>query len=203
MWKEYKSQFAHNITTIWTTPLTEMMINTGVSEAVSQKPYPIVMKHYKWVKGVINRLLTAKALQGSQSRWSAPIIVVLKQDGGKHLVIDYCALNKITKKFIWPMPKVEDISVQLNDMEYFSTLDLWARYHHIPLDESSILKTAFTSPFRKYIKVPFGLTQAPAFSRNSWQVFQRISFHSCLPEWYNHLQQDGGGAPRQHQASFQ
>ena len=38
-------------------------------------------------------------------------------------------------------------------------------YHLIPLDELSIPKTAFTSPFGKYeyIKVPFGLMQAPAY----------------------------------------
>ena len=63
------------------------------------------------------------------------------------------------------MPKVEDIFSQLNGSKYFSTLDLLAGYHHIPLDEASIPKTAFTSPFGKceYIKVPFGLTQAPAY----------------------------------------
>ena len=123
------------------------------------------MKHYQWVKDEIEKLLAAKVIWGSQSSWSAPIIVVPKGDGGKHLVIDYHALNKITRKFIWPMPKVEDIFSQLNGAKYFSTLDLWAGYHHIPLDESSIPKTAFTSPFGKYkyIKVPFGLTQAPAY----------------------------------------
>ena len=45
-------------------------------------------------------------------------------------------------------------------------LDLNApKYHHIPLDELSIPKTVFTSPFRKYkyIKVFFGLTQATAY----------------------------------------
>ena len=54
---------------------------------------------------------------------------------------------------------------QLNGMKYFLTLDLWAGYHHIPLDESSITKTAFTSPFGKYeyIKVPFGLAQELAY----------------------------------------
>ena len=65
------------------------------------------------------------------------------------------------------MPKIEDIFSQLNGTKYFSLLDLWAGYHHIPLDEASIPKTAFTSPFGKYeyIKVPFGLTQAPAYSQ--------------------------------------
>ena len=63
------------------------------------------------------------------------------------------------------MPKVEDIFSQLNGTTYFSALDLRAGYHHIPLDEESISKTAFTSPIRKfkYVKVPFGLAHAPAY----------------------------------------
>ena len=58
------------------------------------------------------------------------------------------------------MPKVEDIFSKLNGAKYFSTLD-----HHIPLDECSIPKTVFNSPFSKYeyVKVPFGLAQAPVY----------------------------------------
>ena len=44
------------------------------------------------------------------------------------------------------MPKVEDIFSKLNGATYFTTLDLQAGYHHIPLDEPSIHKTAFNSP---------------------------------------------------------
>ena len=57
-----------------------MVIDTGVSEPVSQKPYPIAMKHYKCVKDEINKLLTTKVIQGSQSSWSAPVIGVPKGD---------------------------------------------------------------------------------------------------------------------------
>ena len=91
--------------------------------------------------------------------------MIPKGDGGKQLVIDYHALNKVTRKFTWPMPKVEDIFSKLNGAKYFSTLDLCTGYHHIPLDESSIPKMAFNSPFSKYeyVKVPFGLAQAPAY----------------------------------------
>ena len=48
--------------------------------------------------------------------------------------------------------------------KYF-TLDLRAGYHHIGLATDSIPKMAFTSPFGKYeyVKVPFGLAQAPAY----------------------------------------
>ena len=48
------------------------------------------------------------------------------------------------------MPKVEDIFSLLNGAKCFSTLDLRAGYHHIPLDKQSIPKTAFTSPFGNY-----------------------------------------------------
>ena len=63
------------------------------------------------------------------------------------------------------MPKVEDIFSKFNGVKYFSTLDLTAGHHHILLDKSSIPKTAFNSPFRKYeyIKVPFRLAHAPAY----------------------------------------
>ena len=63
------------------------------------------------------------------------------------------------------MLKVEDIFSKLNGAKYFTTLDLRAGYHHIPLDISSIPKTAFNSPFGKYeyIKVPFGLAKVPAY----------------------------------------
>ena len=44
-------------------------------------------------------------------------------------------------------------------------MDSRSSYHHIPLDKSLIPKTAFNSPFGKYeyVKVPFGLVQAPAY----------------------------------------
>ena len=163
--RTFKDQFAKDETTIGTTPLTQMSIDTLDSDPVSQNPYPVAMKHYQWVKEEIDKLLEAGVIRNSHSSWSTPIIVVLKGDGGMHLIIDYRALNKVTRKFVWPMPKVEDIFSQLIGAKYFPTLDLRAGYHHIGLTTDSIPKTAFTSPFGKYehVKVPFGLAQAPAY----------------------------------------
>ena len=42
---EYESQYVKDETSIWTTPLTSMTIDTGTSKPISQKPYPIAMKH--------------------------------------------------------------------------------------------------------------------------------------------------------------
>ena len=163
--KDYESQFTKDETSIGMMPLTSMTIDTGTSDPISQKPYPIAMKHYQWVKEDIEKLLAAKVIHSSRSSWSAPIIGVPKGDGGKCLVIDYRALNKVTRKFTWPMPKVEDIFSKLDGATYFTTLDLQAGYHHIPLNKQSIPKTAFNSPFGKYeyIEAPFGLAHALAY----------------------------------------
>ena len=85
--QEYESQFTKDETSIGTTPLTSMTIDIGTSDPVSQKPYPIAMKHYQWVKEEIKKLLAAKVICNSWSSWSAPIIVLPKGDGGKCLVI--------------------------------------------------------------------------------------------------------------------
>ena len=167
--QEYESQFAKDEASIRTMPLMEMTIDTGNSEPISQKPYPITVKNYQWVKEEIEKLLTAKVICSSRSRWSAPIIVVPKGDRGKRLVIDYRALNKVTRKFTWPMSKVEDIFSKLKGAKYFSTLDLRAGYHHIPLDKSSIPKTAFKSPFQQ------GICQGTFQISSGSSIFSRIN----------------------------
>ena len=81
--KEFETQFVKDETSIGMTPLTKLTIDTGNSNPVSQKPYPIAMKNYQWVKEEIEKLLTAKVFHSSRSSWSAPIIIVPKDDGGK------------------------------------------------------------------------------------------------------------------------
>ena len=76
-------QFAKDETSIGATPLTEMTIDTGTSNPVSQKPYPIAIKNYQWLKEEIEKLLTAKVICSSGSSWSALILIVPKGVEGK------------------------------------------------------------------------------------------------------------------------
>ena len=54
---------------------------------------------------------------------------------------------------------------KLKGAKVFSTIGLRSGYHHIALGKSSRAKTAFVMPFGKYkfLMVPFGLAQAPAY----------------------------------------
>jgi hypothetical protein len=67
------------------------------------------------------------------------------------------------------MPSVEDCLSSLGGAKYFSVLDAQSAYYHIPLDENSIPKTAFTTHrgLFEHLVTPFGLTNSP-------QVWQRL-----------------------------
>ena len=75
----FKSQFTQDETTNGTTHLIKMQIGMGNSEPVSQKPYPIAMEHYDWVRSEISKLLDAQRNLQQPSSWSSPIIVVPKE----------------------------------------------------------------------------------------------------------------------------
>ena len=120
------------------------------------------------MKEEIDKLLEAGVIRESHSSWSAPIVVVAKGDGGKRLCVDFRALNKITRTYVWPMPRIEDIFAKLGKAKFYTTLDLRSGYHHIALDKDSIKKTAFVAPCGKYeyLKFPFGIAQAPTYFQN-------------------------------------
>ena len=93
----FKSQFPQDETSIGTTHLAKMQVNMGNSTPVSQRPHPITVKHYDWVRSKISKFLDAQVIHNSHSSLSAPIIVVTQGDGRKHQVIDYRALKKVTQ----------------------------------------------------------------------------------------------------------
>ena len=65
-----------------------MEIDTGHSNPVSQKPYPIAIKHYDWVKDEINKLLDVKVICSRHLTWAAHIIVVPKAELKDFTIID-------------------------------------------------------------------------------------------------------------------
>jgi hypothetical protein len=117
------------------------------------------------LKKQIDELLEKGYIRPSTSPWAAPVFFVEKKDGTKRMCIDYRALNEVTIKNKYPMPRIEDLFDQLRGASVFSKIDLRSGYHQLRIRPSDVSKTTFTTKYGlfEFIVMSFGLTNVPTF----------------------------------------
>ena len=165
-----------------TTPYVKHHIDAP-GPGIKQAAYRIPHSEKETVRQYIEENLEKGIIQPSNSPWSSPILLVAKKDGSKRFCVDYRKLNAMTKKDIFPIPRVDDILDRLDNMKYFTKLDLISGYYQIEMDEESKEKTAFITEEGsfEYNVMPFGLTNAPStFQRLMNLVLSGLNWKICL-----------------------
>jgi hypothetical protein len=116
------------------------------------------------LKRQLGDLLERGFIQPSSSPFGAPVLFVRKADGTLRFCVDYRALNKLTVKNRYTLPRIEELFDRLQGASVFSKLDLESGYWQIRIKEEDVSKTAFRTRYGHFeFKVmPFGLTSAPA-----------------------------------------
>ncbi|XP_048493229.1 uncharacterized protein LOC125493759 [Beta vulgaris subsp. vulgaris] len=134
------------------------------TEPISKVPYRMAPAEMKELKTQLDELLEKGYIRPSSSPWGAPVLFVKKKYGTLRLCIDYRALNNMTIKNKYPLPRIDDLFDQLKGAEVFSKIDLRSGYHQLRIADQDIPKSAFRTRYGHYefTVMPFGLTNAPA-----------------------------------------
>jgi len=134
---------------------------------------------FAYMKEEINELLDANLIQPSRSLYGSPAFFVPKKDKGVRMVINYKPLNKLIKKFYFPIRKIDDILMRVSGSTIFSVLDMKSGFYQLPMHEDSIQYTAFSTPIGHYefLTAPFGICNIPSeFAQIGQQMFGDLDF---------------------------
>ncbi|WVZ51571.1 hypothetical protein U9M48_002704 [Paspalum notatum var. saurae] len=135
---------------------------------IAKRQYRVAPKEQELIKENIDELLGKGFIRPSSSPWAFPVLFVDNKDGSRRMCVDYRALNDVTIKNKYPLPRIDDLFDQLQGACVFSKIDLRSGYHQMKIRPSDIPKTAFITRFGlyEYTVMSFGLTNAPAYFMN-------------------------------------
>jgi hypothetical protein len=127
---------------------------------ISKRAYIVSRSELVELKKQIDELSEKGYIRPSTSPWAAPVLFMEKKDGTRRMCIDYRALNEVTIKNKYPLPRMEDLFDQLRGAIVFSKIDMRSGYHQLMIRPSDIPKTTFITKYGLYefTVMSFGLT---------------------------------------------
>jgi len=161
----------------------EHSIDTGDAKPVNINAYPLSQLQLDEQAKQVTELLDKALIRESASPWGFPVLFVKKKEGTWRMCIDYRALNNVTVKNGYPLPRIQECLDRIGKARYLTKLDLTLGYYQVRVAENDTKKTAFNTRYGKYefTAMPFGLCNAPATFQSMMNSILRNSLDKfCL-----------------------
>jgi hypothetical protein len=81
---------------------------------IYKTPFRMTTPELAELKEHVKELLEKGFICPISSSWGAPMIFVQKKDGTQRFCVDYHALNEVTVKNKYPLPRIDDLFDQLH-----------------------------------------------------------------------------------------
>eukprot|EP01135_Chromosphaera_perkinsii_P007434 Nk52_evm1s845 gene=Nk52_evmTU1s845 len=109
-------------------------------------------------------MLEKGLIRVSHSPYGAPVLFVKKKNGKLRMCVDWRALNKLTIKSKYPLPRIDDHLDRLHGATVYSSVDMISGYNQLRMHPDSIEKTAFLTRYGQfeYLVAGFGLCNLPS-----------------------------------------